>query len=220
MQDMCEIINEVFVIGVFGGTNSGKTTLVRILQKEFDDDVQILSQDSFYKTANHDTNFDDPSSIDFDLLVRSLEELKTGKTVDIPIYDFATHSRKEETQKLKSKKIIIIEGILIMTSKELADMCDVKIYVHAELDTMYVRRCDRDIKERGRTLEQIKNQWNRDVKPMHLKYVYPSRQEAHIIINNDHDQILTNPTKIHQINMVIIYIENYINASKYFFRKT
>lgn len=207
------------VIAIFGGSNSGKTTLASIINNKFKNDTMLISQDRFYYgTNNHDTvktiedtNYDHPKSIAFDEYVECVKKAKNGYDINVPIYDFLTHSRSDETEFLEFKPIIIIEGILIMTCPELVDLCDFKVYVHAELDTMYRRRCKRDKKERHRTEEQINAQWDRDVKPMFLKYVKPSSSEANITINNDQEQILTNPYKIPQINILLTYIQTYVS---------
>lgn len=200
-----------YVIGIAGGTSSGKTRLVKILCEKFQDHVMTFPQDAFYKTANPDTNFDHPDSLEFDLAVELLKRAKAGEDIEIPIYDFYTHSRKSEKRTLISKPIIIVEGILIMTHPELSELCDLKVYVHAELDTMYRRRSTRDKKERGRTQENIDVQWDTFVKPMHLQYVLPSKDRAEIVINNDKHQILEQPEKIPQIGIMVTYIASYIS---------
>lgn len=200
-----------YVIAIVGGTCSGKTSVVDILCKKFPNHVMKIPQDCFYKPGDANTNFDHPDSLELDLAKKLLEEAKAGNDIDIPVYDFTTHSRKSEVLHLKAKPIIIVEGILVMTHPGLSELCDLKIYIHAELDTMYRRRLVRDEKERGRKQEDIDIQWDRFVKPMHLRYVLPSKDRSHIVINNDQHQILEHPDSIPQINIIITYIDSYLD---------
>ena len=195
-----------YVIAVAGGTSSGKSWLVKVLRSTFKNDVMTIPQDAFYKSADADTNFDHPDSIEFDLLIECVKRAKAGENIEIPVYDFNTHSRTDDTLHLKVKSIVIVEGILVMTNPELADLCDFKVYVHAELDTMYRRRLKRDKVERGRDQESIVTQWDTYVKPMHLQYVLPSKDRAEIVINNDCHQILEHPGDILQIKIMVTYI--------------
>jgi uridine kinase len=210
-SDILPSPSHAYVISVCGGTSSGKTWLTQILQKYFSDYVMIIPQDAFYKSGDASTNFDHPDAIEFELLVDCVRRAKAGESVDIPVYDFTTHRRTENTLHLVAKPIVIVEGILIMTDEELMSLCDLRVYVHAELDTMYRRRSSRDKAERGRTQEMIDEQWNTQVKPMHKEFVVPSERKAHISINNDQDQILTNPRDIPQINIMLVYIDSYLS---------
>lgn len=204
--------NKTLVIAIYGGTNSGKTTLANIIEKRYEADTMIISQDSFYIPGDETTNYDHPDSIEFSMLVDCVQKAKQGLEVLLPVYDFMSHGRKEVGRILEPKPIIIIEGILIMTCPELEKLCDFKIFVHSELDTMYRRRSIRDQKYRGRTQEQINKQWDRDVKPMHLKYVKPTESNANITINNDQNNILTNPDVIPQISIVLTYVKSFLSC--------
>jgi uridine kinase len=199
-----------YVMAIAGGTSSGKTWLVNVLRNGHDY-VMTIPQDAFYRTATADTNFDHPDSIEFELLIECVRRAKDGEDIEIPVYDFNTHSRTDDTLHLKAKPIIIVEGILVMTHPELLACCDLKIYVHAELDTMYRRRSRRDQVERGRSLDSIDTQWDTFVKPMHLQYVLPSKDRAEIVINNDLHQILENPDKIPQIRIMVTYIDSHLS---------
>jgi uridine kinase len=199
-----------YVIGVAGGTSSGKSWLVDVLRSKFQDDVMTIPQDAFYRTATPRTNFDHPDSIEFDLLIECVKQARAGNDIQIPVYDFATHSRTDDVLHLKAKPIVIVEGILVMTNAKLTKLCDLNVYVHAELDTMYRRRSKRDQVERGRDQESIDTQWDTFVKPMHLQYVLPSKDRAEIVINNDRHQILDDPDSIVQIRIMVTYIDSYL----------
>ncbi len=185
-QGMC---SETFIVGIAGGTGSGKTTLAKNIKKRLNDDVLIISSDSYYKDLSHLSlhdrslqNFDHPDSIDFALLRDDLVTLFKGNSVSIPSYDFVTHSQKKESTKTPPTKIIVVEGILLFAAPELQDVFDLKIYVDTPDDIRLIRRLKRDIEERGRTLESITTQYITTVKPMHDKFVEPSKKYADIII--------------------------------------
>ncbi|MFN2340612.1 MAG: uridine kinase [Halanaerobium sp.] len=176
------------LIGIAGGTASGKTTLAKILKDSFRDNVTILKHDyyyhdrSYFKVADHKINFDHPDSFETDLLVKQLHKLKEGKTVERPVYSYKTNERLKETKRVEPAPIIIVEGILIFHYEELKNLFDLKIYVDTDADTRLLRRISRDIKERDRTFESVKNQYLKTVKPMHQKFVEPSKYQADIII--------------------------------------
>ena len=176
------------LIGIAGGTASGKTTLARILKDSFQDKVTILKHDYYYydrshfKVADHKINFDHPDSFETDLLVKQLRELKSGRSIERPVYSYKTNERLEQKREVKPAPIIIVEGILIFHYEELKDLFDLKIYVDTDADIRLLRRISRDIKERDRTFESVKNQYLRTVKPMHQKFVEPSKYQADIII--------------------------------------
>jgi len=183
----------MLIIGIAGGTGSGKTTVVnQILNQISADEVCVISQDSYYN-ATHDLtyeqrtkiNFDHPKSIDFDLLVADLKELKKGNVIEQPIYSFVSHDRVKDTLKTHPRKVVIVEGILIFNNKELRDMFDIKVFVHADADERLIRRMTRDIKERGRDMEEVLARYRDTLKPMHQQFIEPTKNYADIIIPND-----------------------------------
>lgn len=185
--------NFMLIIGIAGGTGSGKTTVVHQIMNELPEtEVGIISQDSYYKETsnlNYDErskiNFDHPRAIDFELLVQHLKDLKAGKAIDQPVYSFVTHNRTEDTIHTHPRKVMIVEGILILTNPELRDMFDVKIFVHADSDERLIRRLKRDIAERGRDMEEVLNRYQNTLKPMHEQFIEPTKAFADIIIPND-----------------------------------
>ncbi|MCD8405972.1 uridine kinase [Tenacibaculum dicentrarchi] len=183
----------MFVIGIAGGTGSGKTTVVNQIINELpQNEVCILSQDSYYSQTDglsHEErskiNFDHPKSIDFELLTEHLSNLKNNKTIEQPIYSFEKHNRINSTVKTLPKKVIIIEGILIFNNEKLRDLCDIKIFVHADADERLIRRVRRDIKERGRDVNEVLSRYQDTLKPMHQQFIEPTKSYADIIIPND-----------------------------------
>ena len=183
----------MLIIGIAGGTGSGKTTVVQQIMNELPQaEVGIISQDSYYKDNNNLSfderaliNFDHPRAIDFDLLAQHLTELKNGKTINQPVYSFVTHNRTEDTILTHPRKVMIVEGILILANPQLRDMFDIKIYVHADSDERLIRRLKRDIAERGRDMEEVLNRYQHTLKPMHEQFIEPTKAFADIIIPND-----------------------------------
>ena len=183
----------MLIIGIAGGTGSGKTTVVHQIMNELPQtEVGIISQDSYYKEThnlNFDEraliNFDHPRAIDFELLVKHLKELKEGKTINQPIYSFIKHNRTDDTIITHPRKVMIVEGILILAHQELRDLFDVKIFVHADSDERLIRRLKRDIAERGRDLDEVLNRYQSTLKPMHQQFIEPTKEFADIIIPND-----------------------------------
>lgn len=183
----------MLIIGIAGGTGSGKTTVVHQIMNELPQtEVGIISQDSYYKHNPHLSyeersmiNFDHPRAIDFDLLVQHLKDLKSGKTIEQPVYSFVTHNRTDDTIITHPRKVMIVEGILIFNSPELRDMFDVKVFVHADSDERLIRRLKRDIAERGRDMEEVLNRYQTTLKPMHQQFIEPTKAFADIIIPND-----------------------------------
>lgn len=183
----------MLILGIAGGTGSGKTTVVnQILNELPSDEVTVISQDSYYKKSDHltynercNTNFDHPNAIDFDLLISHVKELKKGNSIDQPIYSFVTHNRVIDTIKTFPKKVVIIEGILIFTNKCLRDLIDIKVFVHADSDERLIRRLRRDISERGRDLTEVLERYQSTLKPMHQEFIEPTKNFADIIIPND-----------------------------------
>lgn len=183
----------MLIIGIAGGTGSGKTTVVnQIINQLQHDEVDVISQDSYYQDTSHLTleervkiNFDHPKSIDFDLLVEHLQILKTGKSIEQPEYSFTEHNRTSETITTKPRKVMIVEGILIFTHPEIRKMFDIKIFVHADSDERLMRRLKRDIVERGRDLHEVVDRYKTTLKPMHQQFIEPTKEYADIIIPNN-----------------------------------
>lgn len=180
----------MLIIGIAGGTGSGKTTVVDQIVAELPvGEVCVISQDSYYHDTSHlpleervKINFDHPNSIDFDLLVSHLKELRKGNSFEIPVYSFVEHNRTGETITTYPKKVIIVEGILILTHPDIRDMFDIKIFVHADSDERLIRRLKRDIAVRGRNLEEVLHRYQTTLKPMHLQFIEPTKEFADIII--------------------------------------
>lgn len=180
----------MFVIGIAGGTGSGKTTFTTKLVERFKDDVTVIHHDNYYNILDHLTfeercqvNYDHPASFDTKLMIEHIKMLKNGECVNEPVYDYTIHNRsKTETILLKPSKILIIEGILIFENKDLCDLMDMKIFVDTDADVRLGRRIRRDTQERGRTIDSVLTQYSATVKPMHEKYVEPSKKNADIVI--------------------------------------
>ncbi|MBS7254308.1 uridine kinase [Flavobacterium branchiicola] len=183
----------MLIIGLAGGTGSGKTTVVHQIMNELPDtEVGVISQDSYYKETTNLSfderaliNFDHPRAIDFELLVKHLKALKAGETIDQPVYSFIQHNRTDDTVSTHPRKVMIVEGILILTNPELREMFDIKIFVHADSDERLIRRLKRDISERGRDIDEVLNRYQNTLKPMHEQFIEPSKAFADIIIPND-----------------------------------
>ncbi len=182
-------MQKVMVIGIAGGTGSGKTTITRRLMQRFGNDVSMISYDNYYK-ARHNTpfeerakiNYDHPDAFDTELFLRDLRNLKAGKPIQMPLYDYAIHDRLEQTKTIRPAKVILVEGILLFASQELCNEMDIKLFVDADADVRILRRIVRDVRDRGRSLESVVNQYLTTVKPMHEQFVEPSKRRADIII--------------------------------------
>ena len=182
-------MDKIIVIGIAGGTGSGKTTITRQLVRHFGQDVSVIYHDNYYK-AHHDLsyeersklNYDHPDAYDTDLMVHDLKELKMGHSVECPVYDFTIHDRSSRTLTIRPSRVIIVEGILIFASEELRNLMDIRIFVDTDADVRILRRIRRDVRERGRSLESVINQYLDTVKPMHEAFVEPSKRYADIII--------------------------------------
>ena len=181
--------NNILVIGIAGGTGSGKTTLMNNLITQFAGNVTVLSHDNYYK--RHDElayeercllNYDEPTALETDLMAKHLDQLRHGQAIDCPVYDFTQHNRSNETIRIEPQKVIIVEGILIFENKELRDLMDIRIFVDTDADVRLCRRIKRDVNKRGRSLESVLTQYQETVKPMHEKYVEPSKKYASIIV--------------------------------------
>ncbi|SEH79759.1 uridine kinase [Paenimyroides aquimaris] len=183
----------MLIIGIAGGTGSGKTTVVHQIMNELPEtEVGIISQDSYYKTNDHLSmderaliNFDHPRAIDFDLLCNHLKGLKQGKSINQPVYSFVHHNRTDDYIITHPRKVMIVEGILILTNPELRELFDIKIFVHADSDERLIRRLKRDIADRGRDMNEVLNRYQTTLKPMHEQFIEPSKAYADIIIPND-----------------------------------
>ncbi len=182
-------MHTVLVIGIAGGTGSGKTTITRKLIQHFGPDVSVIHHDNYYK-AHHDMpleeraklNYDHPNSFDTDLLIADLRKLKRGEEIACPVYDYSIHDRTDEVEIIKPTRVIIVEGILIYENLELCDEMDIKLFVDADADERILRRIIRDVRDRGRSLDSVISQYLRTVKPMHEQFVEPSKRRADIII--------------------------------------
>ncbi|MFI2744117.1 uridine kinase [Zhouia sp. PK063] len=183
----------MLIIGIAGGTGCGKTTVVnQIIHELPEDEVGVISQDSYYKDTSHlsyeertKINFDHPKSIDFDLLFKHLTALKEGKTIEQPVYSFVKHNRTGDFILTHPRKVMIVEGILILTHPEVRDLFDIKIFVHADSDERLIRRIKRDITERGRDVEEVLTRYQTTLKPMHQQFIEPTKEFADIIIPNN-----------------------------------
>ncbi len=183
----------MLIIGIAGGTGSGKTTVVnQIVEQLSQEEVGVISQDSYYKDTSHlsyeervKINFDHPSAIDLSLLIEHLKALKEGKSIRQPIYSFVEHNRTQRTVIVEPRKVMIVEGILILTNPNIRKMFDIKIYVHADSDERLVRRLRRDVNERGRDVEEVIKRYQTTLKPMHEQFIEPTKEYADIIIPNN-----------------------------------
>ncbi len=182
-------MENILVIGIAGGTGSGKTTLMNKIVERFEDDVTVLSHDNYYRRLDHlameervKVNYDEPAALETELMARHLEALRAGFEIDCPVYDFSQHNRSNETVRIVPKKVIIVEGILIFENQQLRDLMDIKIFVDTDADIRICRRIKRDVNKRGRTIESVIEQYQTTVKPMHEKYVEPSKKYADIVV--------------------------------------
>ena len=179
----------ILVIGIAGGTGSGKTTLMKNIMARIGDDVTVLSHDNYYKRRDDlsyeercKINYDEPGAFDTSLMVYHLDQLRHGYAIECPVYDFTVHNRSEETIHIMPRRVILVEGILIFENPELRELMDIKVFVDADADVRLCRRIIRDVNQRGRTLESVLEQYQQTVKPMHEKFVEPSKRFAHVII--------------------------------------
>ena len=181
--------NNILVIGIAGGTGSGKTTLMKNIVSRFEGDVTVLSHDNYYKRHDELTyeervqlNYDEPDALETDLMATHLEALRRGESIHCPVYDFSAHNRSDETILIQPRKVIIVEGILIFENEALRNLMDIRIFVDTDADVRLCRRIQRDVKKRGRSLESVLNQYQQTVKPMHEKYVEPSKKFANLVV--------------------------------------
>ena len=182
-------MDNILVIGIAGGTGSGKTTLMKNIVSRFGDEVTVISHDNYYKRHDDMTyeercliNYDEPAAFETELMVGHLAQLKAGHAIECPVYDFTVHNRSNDFVTIEPRRIIIVEGILIFADEALRDLMDVRIFVDTDADVRLCRRIKRDVNKRGRTLESVLTQYQTTVKPMHEKYVEPSKKFADIVV--------------------------------------
>ncbi len=204
--------SDIMILGIAGGTGSGKTTITRKLIQRFGGDVSVIHHDNYYK-AHHDMpyeeraklNYDHPDSFDTDLLIEDLKKLKKGRAITCPVYDYSIHDRTDKTITIRPTRVVIVEGILIFESRELCEQMDIKIYVDTDADVRILRRIVRDVRDRGRSLESVINQYLTTVKPMHEQFVEPSKRRADIIIpEGGHNQVA--------LDMVVERVRAHLNG--------
>lgn len=182
-------MHKSLVIGIAGGSGSGKTTLLKNILETFGPAITVISHDNYYKRHDELTyeercklNYDEPAALETDFMVQQLDQLRRGQEILCPVYDFTVHNRSDETILIKPERVIIVEGILIFENKQLRDLMDIKIFVDADADVRICRRIKRDVNKRGRSLESVISQYQDTVKPMHEKYVEPSKKYADIVV--------------------------------------
>ena len=207
-------MENILVIGIAGGTASGKTTLMKNLINEFGGQVTVLSHDNYYK--RHDDmpyeercklNYDEPAAFDTSLMVYHLDQLRHGYSVECPVYDFTVHNRSDETIRLVPCRVIIVEGILIFENEDLRNLMDIRIFVDTDADIRLCRRIKRDVNKRGRSLESVLEQYKNTVKPMHDRYVEPSKKYADLVVpEGGKNQVA--------LNMIIGHIRRYLDEGK------
>ena len=182
-------MDEILVIGIAGGSGSGKTTLMKNLVEKFGEDVAVISHDNYYKRHDELTyeqrcliNYDEPDAFETDLMAKHLDLLKQGQAIECPVYDYTIHNRSNEVVRIEPRPVIIVEGILIFADEALRELMDIRIFVDTDADVRLCRRIKRDVNKRGRTLESVLSQYQQTVKPMHEKYVEPSKKYANLIV--------------------------------------
>ena len=204
---------DTMIIGIAGGTGSGKTTLTLRLKERFGEDVSILYHDNYYK--RHDDmpyeercklNYDHPDAFDTDLMIRDIQALRRGESVQCPVYDYTIHNRSDKTVEVQPTKVIIIEGILIFENPQLRDLMDIKIFVDTDADVRILRRILRDVKERGRSLDSVVNQYLTTVKPMHEQFVEPSKRCSDIIVLEGGHTVVA-------LDMIIQRIKSFVESN-------
>jgi len=204
-------MTDVMVIGIAGGSGSGKTTLAKEIERRLGQRVIMLSHDAYYK--RHDDipfhqreklNYDHPDALETDLLVEHIRQLKAGRSIDCPVYDFSNHNRSDATVRIHPRRVIVVEGILIFQNRELRELMDLRIFVDAEADVRLCRRIKRDVSKRGRTVDSVLTQYEDTVRPMHMKYVEPTKKYASFILpNGGKDKAVQ--------DMLINHITQYLN---------
>lgn len=206
-------MEDIMMIGIAGGTGSGKTTLTNRLKERFGADVTVVFHDNYYKRHDDMTyaerallNYDHPDAFDTDLMIEHIQALRRGETIECPVYDFTVHNRSAETILIRPTKIILIEGILIFQNKTLRDLMDIKIFVDTDADVRILRRILRDVKERGRSLESVVSQYLTTVKPMHEQFVEPSKRTADIIVPEGGQNVVA-------LDLLIQRVHNHVHGT-------
>lgn len=205
-------MENILVIGIAGGSGSGKTTLVNNLIQTFGDVITVLSHDNYYKRLDELTyeerclvNYDEPAAFETDLMVQQLAHLRQGEAIDCPVYDFTVHNRSDQLLHIVPSQVILVEGILIFADEELRKLMDIRIFVDADADVRICRRMKRDVNKRGRSIESVIKQYQQTVKPMHEKYVEPSKKYAHIVVPEGGKNLVA-------LDMIQGYIQRHLDA--------
>lgn len=205
-------MKDIMIIGIAGGTGSGKTTLTNRLKERFGDDVTVVYHDNYYKRHDELTyeercllNYDHPDAFDTDLMISHIQALREGKSIECPVYDFTVHNRSDQTLHIHPTKVIIIEGILIFQNEYLRNLMDIKIFVDTDADVRILRRILRDVEERGRSLESVVTQYLTTVKPMHEQFVEPSKRTADIIVLEGGQNVVA-------LDILIQRVHNHVNG--------
>lgn len=211
---MSKFNEEICIVGIAGGSASGKTSIIKKLKRIFKDEILMIGHDYYY--WNNDDlsmeerkklNYDHPKSFETEKLIEDLKSLKKGNSVCLPIYDYTIHTRKKETLKVSPKPVIIVEGILILENKDLRDLMDIKVYVDVDSDIRLIRRLLRDTKERGRSVDSVLTQYLNTVKPMHEEFIEPSKKHADIIIPRGAENIPA-------VNMLVEHLKSLLNKNE------
>ena len=207
-------MENILVIGIAGGSGSGKTTLMKNLVEKFGDAVTVVSHDNYYR--RHDElsyeercliNYDEPAAFETDLMARHLDALRRGEAIDCPVYDYTVHNRSDAVVRIDSRPVIIVEGILIFADEALRDLMDIRIFVDTDADVRLCRRIKRDVNKRGRTLESVLTQYQQTVKPMHERYVEPSKKYANLVVPEGGKNYVA-------LEMIIDRIQHHLNDQK------
>ena len=206
-------MDNILVIGIAGGTGSGKTTLMKNIVSRFGDEVTVISHDNYYKRHDDMTyeercliNYDEPAAFETELMVGHLAQLKAGHAIECPVYDFTVHNRSNDFVTIEPRRIIIVEGILIFADEALRELMDIKIFVDTDADIRLCRRIKRDVNKRGRTLESVLSQYQQTVKPMHEKYVEPSKKYANLVVPEGGKNFVA-------LDMIIDRIQRHLNET-------
>ena len=206
-------MDNILVIGIAGGSGSGKTTLMKNIVERFGDVVTVVSHDNYYKRHDEMTyeercliNYDEPAAFENELMARHLNALRRGESVECPVYDYTVHNRSNETIVIEPKQVIIVEGILIFADEALRELMDIRIFVDTDADIRLCRRIKRDVNKRGRTLESVLSQYQQTVKPMHEKYVEPSKKHANLVVPEGGKNFVA-------LDMIIDRIQRHLNET-------
>ena len=206
-------MDKILVIGIAGGSGSGKTTLMKRLVEQFGDDVTVVSHDNYYRRHDELTyeercliNYDEPASLETDLMSHHLDLLRQGQAIDCPVYDYTVHNRSNETIRIEPRKVIIVEGIMIFENEALRNLMDIRIFVDTDADIRLCRRIKRDVNKRGRSLESVLTQYQQTVKPMHEQYVEPSKKYANLVVPEGGKNIVA-------LEMIVDRIRRHLNEA-------